>query len=48
MKVEYSNVRTNINIVREKILIKPQYLNMAVSKENGVEAYRVYDNPLNS
>ena len=48
LKLEYSNKYTNIQIVKSQSLIQPQFVNMAVSRENGLEAYLIYNSPLTS
>jgi hypothetical protein len=48
LKVEYSNVNENIKVVKQQQMFEPVILNMAVSAENGIEAYRMYSKALNS
>jgi hypothetical protein len=47
-KIEYSNVRENIKVVIQKQMFDPVILNMAVSAQNGIEAYRFYNKAMNS
>ena len=45
---EFSNVHQNIMVTENQMMIQPLYINMAVSKELGLEAYHVYENHINS
>ena len=47
-KVEFSNLRQNIKIVKDDQRFKPVVLNLAVSAENGKEGYQLFPKALNS
>ena len=47
LKVEFSNLRKNVTVVPQKMIIKPLSVIIAVSRENGKEALRYFTGSIN-
>lgn len=47
-RVEFSNKYHNISFVKSETMIQPLYVNVAISEEFGIEAFRIHNDPITS